>query len=58
MDRWDTVLLVIGAVVAVGTLVRMMRARRDLLVGQVKQQFDEYRRREEATRAAAEDDAA
>lgn len=58
MDRWDIVLLVIGAVVAVGSLVRLMRARRDLLVGQVKQQFEEHRRREQAAKAAAEEDAA
>lgn len=48
MDRWDVVLLIIGALVAVSSLVRLMRARRDLLVGQVKRQFEEHRRREAA----------
>ncbi len=52
MDRWNIVLMIAGALVAVATLVRMMRARRDLLVGQVKQQFDEHRRRETAGQSA------
>jgi uncharacterized membrane protein YqjE len=51
MDRWDIVLLIIGALVAVGSLVRLMRARRDQLVGQVRRQLAEHRRR----KAAADD---
>lgn len=56
MDRWDTLLLVVGAVIAVSTLVRLMRQRRDLLVAQVKQQMAEHRRRE-AARLKAEQEA-
>lgn len=60
MDRWDIVLLIGGAAIAVSVLVRMMRARRDLLVGQVKRQWDEHRRREAASKASkpADEDAA
>jgi hypothetical protein len=58
MDRWDIVLLITGAVVAVRSLVHLMRARRDLLVGQVKKQLDEHRQRESAAKAAADDNAA
>ncbi|WP_425396726.1 hypothetical protein [Aeoliella sp.] len=46
MDRWDIALLVVASAVAVGTLVRLMRSRRDMLVADIKRQFDEHRRRE------------
>jgi hypothetical protein len=39
----DVVLLVIGTLVAVTTLVRMMLARRDQLVAEVKRQVEETR---------------
>lgn len=57
MDRWNLVLMIAGALVAVVTLVRMMRARRDLLVGQVRQQLEEHRRRDTAGKAVKEDTA-
>lgn len=44
MTTSDTLLLTIGALVAVATLVRMMLARRDQLVAEVKQQVTESRR--------------
>ncbi len=44
MKTSDVVLLVIGALVAVTTLVRMMLARRDRLVAEVKQQVEEARK--------------
>ncbi|MCO6045738.1 hypothetical protein NG895_17715 [Aeoliella sp. ICT_H6.2] len=46
MERWDIALFVIAAVVAVGTLVRLMRRRRDQLVADIQQQFEEHRRRQ------------
>ena len=52
MDRWDILLLAVGVLVAVSSLVRLMRARRDLLVGQVKQQLEAHRRHEAAAKAA------
>ena len=46
MDRWDIVLMVVAALVAVMSLVRLMRARRDWLMADIKRQFDEHRERE------------
>ena len=53
MNRWDFILFGIGVWVAVMTLVRMMRSRRNQLVGQVKQQIEEHRRLEEERAEAA-----
>ncbi|QDU54547.1 hypothetical protein [Aeoliella mucimassa] len=46
MDRRDIILLIIGVWVAIASLVRMMRSRRDFLLAKVKEQFDAHRRRE------------
>lgn len=54
MDRWEIVLLVIGALVAVSSLVRLMRARRDQLMGQFKRQISAHRRQEAAQSADEE----
>lgn len=43
MDRWDIVLLLIAAYVAVMTLVRMMIRRRNELVTDVRRQLDARR---------------
>ncbi|MGI9455817.1 MAG: hypothetical protein ACR2NU_04605 [Aeoliella sp.] len=45
MDRTDIILLVVGTVIAVSALLRLMLARRDLLVGQVKGQIQQQRRK-------------
>jgi hypothetical protein len=45
LGRFDILLLVVAAFVAVTTLVKLMRARRDLLVAQVQQQMDQERER-------------
>lgn len=46
MTTTDIVLLVIGALVAVSVLVRMMLARRDQLVAEVKQQVGEAKKKQ------------
>lgn len=46
MERWDIALMIVASVVAVGTLVRLMRRRRDELVEDIKKQFEEHRRRQ------------
>jgi hypothetical protein len=45
LTRSDTILLAIAAYVAVMTLVRLMRRRRDQLVADVQQQVDARRKR-------------
>ncbi len=45
LDRWDLLLLFIGAFVGVMALVRLMAARRDHLVEDVRQQMNEERKR-------------
>jgi hypothetical protein len=51
MDRSDMVLMVVAALVAVVSLVQLMRRRRDWLMADIKRQFDEHRQREEAAEA-------
>jgi hypothetical protein len=45
MDRWDVVLLVLSAYVAVMALVRLMTRRRQALVADLEQQIKAQRRR-------------
>jgi flagellar biosynthesis/type III secretory pathway M-ring protein FliF/YscJ len=45
MDVWDWVLLVIGAYVAVTTLVRLMRRRRDEVLAELDAQAQAERER-------------
>jgi len=40
MSRADLILLAVGGYVAVMTLVRLMKARRDALVAEVQRQID------------------
>lgn len=58
MDRWEVVLLIVGAFVAVRSLVRLMRARRDLLVAQVQAQIEQNKKKQQAKRARADESAA
>jgi hypothetical protein len=51
MDRSDMVLMVVAALVAVVSLVQLMRRRRDWLMADIKRQFDEHREREAAAEA-------
>ena len=57
MDRWDIVIFVVAAYVAVTTLVRLMTRRRDELVGQVRQQVAELQKQKKkaAKKAAAKE---
>ena len=41
--RWDTILLLVAAYMAVTSLARLMSARRDQLVAQVQKQVDAQR---------------
>jgi hypothetical protein len=41
MDRWDVLILLAAAYVAVMTLVRLMAARRNQLVDQVRSQLEQ-----------------
>jgi hypothetical protein len=58
MDMWDVVILVVAAYIAVLTLVRLMRRRRDAVVAQlqteVASQLEQKRaeKRREANRAS------
>ncbi len=45
MDVWDWVLLAAGGYVAVSTLVRMMRRRRDQVLGELEAQAHAERER-------------
>jgi hypothetical protein len=45
MSRWDIILLLFAAYVAVMTLVRLMQRRRDQLVADVQQQVSARRKR-------------
>ena len=44
MTRWDILLLVVAAYVAVMTLVRLMKQRRDVLIADVQRQMAAHRR--------------
>lgn len=48
MSRADIILLAIAAYVAVMSLVRLMKARRDQLVAEVQQQVDARRQKKRA----------
>ena len=60
MNGWDIGLLIVAGYLAVTVLVRMMRVRRDTLVGQLHQQAEaerQRRKREEAQKAQKAQDA-
>ena len=54
LDRWDVVFLFVATYVAVISLVRLMRNRRDELVTQVRQQIELERERRAAEARAAD----
>lgn len=41
-DPWDTVLLVVASLIAVSSLLRLMRARRDRIITEVQKQVDAH----------------
>lgn len=45
MDRWDVMIVLVAGYVAVTSLVRLMAQRRNLLVGQVREQLKNKRRK-------------
>ncbi|MEM8946811.1 MAG: hypothetical protein AAGD11_16675 [Planctomycetota bacterium] len=55
MDRWDALIIGGAAYVAVVTLVRLMAARRNHLVDQVRQQIDQQRGKPPAASTQNED---
>lgn len=50
MTLWDGLLLAVAVLIAVRSLVAMMRKRADRLVGEVQKQVDAHREREKATK--------
>jgi hypothetical protein len=49
LDGWDWALLVVGAYVAVVSLVRLMRGYRDALLGQLRDQIEQEQLRQSAS---------
>jgi hypothetical protein len=54
LDRWDLGLLAVAAYVAVMSLVRLMRARRDQLVADVQRQVQVRKKQSRAAQAEQE----
>lgn len=48
MDMWDGLLLAVAAMMAVRSLTRLMRERRDMLVQQVQAQVEAENQRKKA----------
>lgn len=48
MDRWDLFIIAVAGYVAIMTLVRLMAARRNLLVNQVRKQIEQQRSQQQA----------
>jgi len=55
MDRWDMMIILVAAYIAVMTLVRMMARRRNQLVDHVLQQISQQQTRRPATTQSDED---
>ncbi len=55
MDRWDILIIAGAGYVAVMTLVRLMVARRNQLVDQVRQQVEQQRGQQTAKKPNGED---
>ncbi len=55
MDRWDIMIIAGAGYVAVTALVRLMVARRNHLVDQVRQQIEQQRVQQAAKKPADED---
>lgn len=54
MDRWDILLLGFASYIAITTLVKLMAARRNELVDQVKAQVEQQKMKQQAQQAKAE----
>ncbi len=54
MDRWDIMIIAGAGYVAVTALVRLMAARRNHLVDQVRQQMEQQRVQQSAKKPAEE----
>ena len=54
MDRWDILIIAGAGYVAVVTLVRLMAARRNQLVEQVRHQIEEQRAQQQQKKPAKE----
>lgn len=54
MDRWDILLLGFAVYIAITTLVKLMAARRNELVDQVKAQVEQQKMKQQAQQAKAE----
>lgn len=54
MDRWDILIIAGAGYVAVVTLVRLMAARRNQLVEQVRHQIEEQRAQQQQNKPATE----
>jgi len=52
MDRWDIFIIAAAGYVAIMTLVRLMSARRDRLVDQVRKQVEQQRTQQPAATEA------
>ena len=55
MDRWDILIIAAAGYVAIVTLVRLMAARRNQLVDQVRHQIEQQRAKQAATQETIED---
>jgi hypothetical protein len=55
MSRSDIILLTIAAYVAVMSLVRLMKARRDVLVADVQRQVEAHRHKKRPTKTEDRD---
>ena len=55
MDRWDIMILAGAGYVAVTALVRLMAARRNHLVDQVRQQMEQQRDQQAVKKPVGED---
>jgi len=55
MDRWDILIIAGAGYVAVMTLVRLMVARRNHLIDQVRQQVEQQRGQQTAKKPVDED---
>ena len=54
MDRWDVLIIAAAGYVAVMTLIRLMAARRNHLIDQVRQQVEQQRHQQSAEPASEE----
>jgi hypothetical protein len=53
MDGWSLAILVVAAYIAVTTLSRMMLRRRDEMMGQIRQEVEKNKKRDEKAKKNA-----